>query len=84
MITSASLRINILCINFKIRTRLFYSTTLLTHVGIGFCKKKPLTGPHNITKRECLCIKTSLTPLLFIEMPVPSQENEWSRTLYVC
>ena len=40
MITSASLRINILCINFKIRTRLFYSTTLLTHVGIGFCKKK--------------------------------------------
>jgi hypothetical protein len=42
---------------------------------------KSLAWLHHFTKRAGLAHKTRLTLPLFIEVPVPSQENEWS---YIC
>ena len=65
MTTSVSGRLNILCIMFTIRAvpRIYIC---FTHTW------KMFTCPHYFTKREGLGPQTSLTPPVFIDMPVPS------------
>ena len=69
-----SLIINILCIIFKIIA--FFILTLLAPVYMrtGIL----LIYGHVISLRGEVCAyKTSLTPPLFIEVSVPSQQSEW-------
>ena len=60
---------------FKIRT--FFITSMLTefYVRVAILLTCRI---HHFTKRGGWCPKTSLTPSLFIEVPVPRQESERS------
>ena len=73
MTASVSWRLNILCIKFKIGA--FFLTTLLIQSCVDWHFThmwKTLAWLHHFTKRGCL------TPPLFIEVPVPSQDNDMS------
>ena len=79
---NAKIYINTICI-FQWR-RWLYVSTVICDGGILLTCEKHL---HNriISKRgEGFGHKTSLTPPIFIELPVPSQESERSRNFITC
>ena len=73
MTTSVSRRLNILCIMFKIIAFFIIKLFSRLYVRVGILLWKAFTCPHHFTKREGFAHKTSLTPPLVIEVPVPSQ-----------
>ena len=80
MTASVSWRLNILCIKFKIGA--FFLTTLLiqsyVRIDILLTCGKHLHDCIISLRGDVWDHKISLTPPLFIEVPVPSQDNDMS------
>ena len=74
-----SRRLNIFCIVFKIRVLHCSSVHPVICESWRFTHMwKTVAWPHHFTKRRVWGHKTSLTPSLYIEVPVPRQEGERS------
>ena len=78
MTTTVSRRLNTLCIMFKIRA--FFISVLFALKCACILRPcgKHLHDRSISLRQEARIHKTSLRPLLFIEMHVPNQGSEWS------